>query len=198
MSNSSPNQIARLNKLKKLGIFHFTEAIEAGISQSTLSRQVLAGNVQRLAPGYYAHVELELDPQVIEYAVACKRGGEHSMIGGLTALFHYGLISEVPNQIWLVVPYSVRLQDSLYRVIRSKHDPSIGIKKHRLYRIATVERAIVEGFRYASKMGLSLVISATRTALHEGKTNEKKIYEMAINLGLKSSIEKYWEVIAAQ
>ena len=44
------------------------------------------------------------DPRTFQWNVACARFGPRSLIGGMTALFHYHLIPQVPNQVWVVVP----------------------------------------------------------------------------------------------
>ena len=96
---------AALDQLKAPGVFSLADAAAVGISQPTLSRLAAREEVIRLGDGYYAHPEGEdMAPGTFQWIVACARFGPRSLIGGMTALFHYHLIPQVPNQVWVVVP----------------------------------------------------------------------------------------------
>ena len=142
-----------LDRLKKLGVFQVADAKRVGISQSSLSRFVREKRIRSLEPRFYIHPESKLSGEELEFALACKKFGPESVIGGLTALFHYGLIEEVPGQIWIIVPYAKKSKDLLYKCIRSKTNPQEGVEDKTFYRITTLERTLVEAFRYSSKIG---------------------------------------------
>jgi predicted transcriptional regulator of viral defense system len=184
--------------LCKLGVFRTADAIDAGISQPTVSRLAMKGVLVRLEHGFYHHRDAEIDPSALDFIVACSRLGSDSTIGGLTALFHYGLIPQVPQQTWVLIPHVNRGKFVHYRIIHTKHDPKLGVEDHGDFRIVTVERAIIEAFRYATKMGYQTALTAARTALHEGKTSEKKLNETARQLGLWHVMVKNWEAITTK
>jgi predicted transcriptional regulator of viral defense system len=156
---------------------------------------VRSGSLTRLASGVYCFSDQPLEGRDRDYNVACIRCGKDSVIGGTTALFHYGLIEEVPHQIWLMVPKTTRSPASLYRVIRTTHDPKAGVIRIQRYRIATIERAILEGLSYASKIGEEIAISAARKALRTGDLDRKKLYAIAKKMKLLKSLDKYWGAI---
>lgn len=128
-------------------------------------------------------------------ALGCKLFGSTALIGGLTALFYYGLIDQAPRKIWVVVPRNKKTISSLFRCMRTGTNPKVGIDDHGTFRISNLERTIVEGLRYASKIGATTAIMAARTAIAEGRTTEVKLGKEATALGLRSVIHKYWDVI---
>src|SRR3990167_4517927 len=168
-----------LDRLKKLGVFQVADAKRVGISQSSLSRFVREKRIRSLEPRFYIHPESKLSGEELEFALACKKFGPESVIGGLTALFHYGLIEEVPGQIWIIVPYAKKSKDLLYKCIRSKTNPQEGVEDKTFYRITTLERTLVEAFRYSSKIGIRIAFRATRQAVRKKMTSLQKIYQQA-------------------
>lgn len=181
--------------LAALGLFRTKDAVGAGFSQPTISRMAAKDELIRVEHGVYYHRDAEIDLETLDFAVACLKLGPKSVIGGLSALFHYVLIPQAPSQVWVMVPQSNRAKFPQYRIIHTKHSPTIGITDHGTYRMVTVERAIAETFHYATKMGLSTAVTAARTALRERKTSEKRLFETAKVLGLKSVLIRHWEAI---
>lgn len=183
---------------KELGLFRTGDAVEAGVSQPTLSRLAASGIITRLEYGLYVHPDAEIDPSELDLAIACARLGDQSVISGLTALYRHGLISLVPDRIWIMVPPSVRSTRKLYRIIRTTNDPKIGIEDRGTYRMACMERSLVEALQYSTKIGLQTTISASRRALSQGLSTEKKIWAMAKYLGAENAFTKHWEAIVAE
>jgi predicted transcriptional regulator of viral defense system len=185
-----------LDRLKVQGVFTRAEAVAAGVSQPTLTRLAAAGELMGLGEGLYYHPETAaVDVAELDFIVACKHFGPDSIIGGITSLFHYRLITQVPGIIWVIVPPEVKTTSPRYRCLRSTHDPKIGVDDRGLYRIATIERSIVEAFAYHTKMGLSTALYAARRSIHDNLTTEKKLHETAEALGVWSYISKYWEAV---
>ena len=194
-----PNKsVALLPQLKSLGVFRVTDAKRLGISQPTLSRLLADKQITRLGSGLYMHPDSAVKAEEHDYIVACEKFGPFSTIGGMTALFHYGLIEQIPHRIWVMVPYNVRAEATLYRCIHTKTDLRIGIEVHDNYRITNLERTLVEALRYASKIGLRIALRATRTALFEKRTTLSKILAQAKALGLEKFVEKHWEAIVPE
>lgn len=190
---SPPSEI-----LRSLAIFRAADAIAAGVSQPTLSRLAADGSIVRSERGLYYHPGADLDPSEIDFAIACIKFGPRSLIGGLTSLFRHGLIPQVPDRIWVVVPSHVKSENGLYRCLRTQHEPTVGIDEHSHYRIANVERSLIEGLQFATKIGLQTVLAAIRKALAEQLTTEKKLHVMATQLGAESAFAKFWEAIATE
>jgi predicted transcriptional regulator of viral defense system len=184
--------------LRGLGVFRTADAIHSGVSQPTVSRLAMNGILIRLEHGFYHHKDADIDPSTLDFTVACIRLGPDSVIGGLTALFYYFLIPQVPQQTWVMVPHKNQGKFPQYRIIHTKQDPNIGVESHGLYRIVTLERAVIEAFRYATKLGYQTALTAARSAIQERKTTEKKLHDMAKQLGLWQVMVKNWDAITTK
>lgn len=181
-------------KLKKLIPFTLAQAEEIGITQQELSRLVKEEKIHRMERGIYLHPQANI-PREIDFQVACKKFGPESVVGGFTALFHYNLVEQIPQQTWVLVPPDKRASSKKYRLIRTKTPLDIGIVEGDGYRIVSIERAIVEAFKLASKIGERTAIHACRVAIQQRQTTIKKIGMMAKELGLDSYLTKHFEAI---
>lgn len=121
--------------------------------------------------------------------------GEKSVIGGLTALFHYNLIEQIPRQVWVLVPPTQITHTRLYRLIRTKTKLDRGVIIEKGYRIVSVERAVLEGLKMAKKIGERTAVQAARNALATRQTTEGKLGRAAKELGFDSVLTRYFEVI---
>lgn len=181
--------------LKKLGIFSSKDAHKAGISSSTLYRWIKDGDIQRLGRGRFIHSKANISHNDLEFAEACSQFGPKSTIAGLTALYHYGLIEEVPEQTWLLVPADRKTQSSRYRLLRARTNFKDGIEDRGHYRIVSVERAVIDAIKYAKKFGERIAIQSARAAIIQKKTTPQKLGDMAKKLGLYKVFATYWEAI---
>lgn len=184
-------------QLIKQGLFSTGDAEKAGISRPTISRLVQQGTLLRVGRGLYIHNRAKSSPTEIGFQIACAKFGPQSAIGGLSALFHYNLIEQVPQQTWIIVPESKTTRALGYRLLRIKTDRSVGIVKKDRYRIVSLERALVEGLKLSSKIGERTALRAVREALSRRLTTEKKLGEMAKALGLLSAVTRHAEAIFA-
>ncbi len=184
------------DSIKDLGIVTAKQIQKKlGISQPTLSRWVKSGDLLKLSHGFYAHPKFEIPPEELDFAVACAKFGPKSTIGGLTALFHFGLTEQPPAHVWIVVPPIKAYSNAYYRTLRTKTSSNLGIDTSKFYRITCIERTIIEALKFSTKIGLRVAINAARTALRDGKTTEKKLGEMAKKMKSRAVFEKYWESI---
>ena len=179
-----------------MGVVSLSQAMKQGLSKPAITRLCASEQLQRVGMGFYIHPDSKADPKTYDFVVACKRFGKTSVIGGLTALFYYGLIDQAPRKVWILVSPDQKTISTLYRCVRTRTDPKVGIEDHGLFRITNLERTIIEGLRFASKIGTRLAIKAARTAISDGRTNEMKLAKEATALDLRNVIEKYWDVIA--
>ena len=182
------------SKIKKLGIFTLAQAVKIGLSQQDISRLIAVQRLKRVERGIFLHPEAELD-QDAGFQIACAKFGRESAIGGLSALFHYGLAEQVPGQIWVLVPPKKRSSVRGYKLIRTKTKLTRGILEEKGYRISSVERAVLEGLKFITKIGERTAIKAAREALAKRKTTELKLGKAAKDLDLELVLIKYLEVI---
>lgn len=182
-------------KIKKLGVFTLAQAEALGITQQALSRLVKAGRIKRVGRGIYLHAKATVS-QDVGFQIACAKFGSESAIGGLSALFYYGLAEQVPGQVWVLVPQDKRSMERGYRLIRTKVDLDKEITEKHGYKIATVERAVLEGLKLSSKIGERTAITAARKAIAKRLTTESKLGKAAQELGLETVLARYFEAIA--
>lgn len=181
-------------KLKKLGIFTLSQAEDLGLSQQELSRLVAAKKLKRVSRGIYLHPEADLEVDV-GFQIACAKFGPEAAIGGLSALFHYNLTEQVPGHTWIVVPAERKTRESRYKLIRTKVSLDKCIVTEHGYRIVSLERALLEGLKFITKVGARTAVRAARDALAKRQTTELKLGKAAKELGLESVLTKYLEVI---
>jgi predicted transcriptional regulator of viral defense system len=187
---------SKLNTLKNRGPLTSKELQKyLKVSQPTISR--LIKNCVLCKYGYrlYVHPDWSIPPDKADFAIACAKFGQSSAIGGLSALFHYGLLNQPPHQIWVIVPPEKVNHNDLYRTIRTKTSAKHGVDVFKFYRITNIERTILEALKFASKIGLHTAMTAARIALQRGLTSEKNLGELAEKLGLQSILKKHWEAI---
>ena len=182
------------SRIKEIGIFTLAQAKDIGLSQQSLSRLVAAKSLKRVAHGIYLHPDAELD-QDVGFQIAFAMFGPEAAIGGLSALYHYNLAEQVPGHVWVIVPPGKRTNAKGYRLIRTKVNLDRGIISEKGYRIASVERAVLEGLKFITKVGERTAIKAAREALANRNTTERKLGKAARELGLESVLAKFLEII---
>ncbi|MEQ1764010.1 MAG: AbiEi antitoxin N-terminal domain-containing protein [Pyrinomonadaceae bacterium] len=180
--------------IKQNGIFTLAQGKEFGLSQQAISRLVAAKDLKRVGRGIYLHPDARLDRDV-SFQIASAKFGPKAAIGGLSALYHYNLAEQVPGQVWVLVPPGKRTRVRGYKLIRTKTRLDREIVDEKGYRIVTVERAVLEGLKFITKIGEKTAIKAAREALANGQTSELKLGRAAKDLGLESVLTKYLEVI---
>lgn len=177
------------SKIRKLGIFTLAQAKDIGLSEQSLSRLVAANKLNRVAYGIYLHPDAE------GFQIAFAKFGPEAAIGGLSALYHYNLAEQVPGHVWVIVSPGKRTNAKGYRLIRTKVDLDRGIISDKGYRIGSLERAVLEGLKFITKVGERTAIKAAREALANRNTTERKLGKAARELGLESVLAKFLEII---
>lgn len=180
--------------IKKSGIFTLAQAKEIGLSQQDISRLVASKDLKRVGRGIYLHSNAKLDRDV-GFQVAFTKFGPEAAIGGLSALYHYNLAEQVPGEVWVLVPPAKRTRMSGYKLLRTKTSLDKEIVDEKGYRIVSVERAVLEGLKFITKIGERTAIKAAREALANRQTSEIRLAKAARELGLESVLAKYLEVI---
>ena len=184
-----------LSELASTPLFRLADAIKLGFSQPTIARAVARGELIRLEHDLYRHPESKLNLAAEEYAVACAHFGSEAAIAGLTALFHYSLTDQAPRQIWINVPTRKRTRNPRYRLLRTQIATDVGVVSEEFFRITTIERTLVEALRHATKIGLETALRACRQSFIDEKTTPQRVLQMARDLGIETSVLRYWESI---
>ena len=186
----------QVSQFKKLGVFTLDQAKGLGFDQPSVSRLVKAGKLNRVGRGLYLHPKAQVGREV-GFQIACAKFGPKAAVGGLSALFYYNLIEQVPQQTWVLVPPNTLSRLKGYRLMRTKTDSNAWVLDKNGYRIVTVERAIVEGLRFATKIGERTAIGAAKRAISMKLTTMQKIGKAATELGLIAPVQRFFEAIVA-
>jgi predicted transcriptional regulator of viral defense system len=182
-------------QIKKLGVFTLAQGKAAGISQQDISRLVAKRDLVRLGRGIYLHPKASLDKDV-GFQIAYSKFGPGSAIGGLSALYHYNLAEQVPGELWVIVSPEKKTRETGYKLIRTKTRLDNQIKDEKGYRIVTVERAVLEGLKFITKIGERTAIKAAREALAQKTITEVSLARCANELRLETILAKHLQVIA--
>ncbi|SRR5690606_21278032 len=182
------------SKLKELGIFTLKQGKEIGLSQQDISRLAATKELKRVGRGIYVHPNAKLNSDV-GFQIAFAKFGREAAIGGLSALYHYNLAEQVPGEVWVLVPPGKKTKAKGYKLIRTKADLEKEIVDEKGYRIVSVERAVLEGLKFITKIGERTAVKAAREALAGRRTTELKLAKAAKELQLESVLAKYLEVI---
>lgn len=182
------------SKLIKKGVFTLNDAEQIGVPQYAVSRLVKAGKLKRVGRGLYLHENAAAGADTT-FEIAYAKFGPTSAIGGMTALFHYNLIEEVPSQTWIVVPPNIWTKEKGFRLMRTKSGTEIGIIEENGYKIVSIERALIEALKFSTKIGLRVAIKAVRTAIKDKHTTMTKLRKMAADLKLESVLARNLESI---
>ena len=192
--------LKKINNLKGLGVFTAKEARDLfSISQPTLYRLKQEGLIESLARGLFIHSSAKVEHENLDYIIACKIFGDEAVIGGLSALFYYNLVEQVPLNIWILTPPSKtkNIVHKKYRLIRTKLSLKVEVKKKNQFKIVSLERALIEGLKHESKIGEGVVFRAIKKALQNQLTTEAKLARVARKLKMINILEKKWELIVA-
>lgn len=186
-----------LKKLSKQSSFTLKEANKIGVSHPVLLRLVREQKVTRLQRGIYSVTGSELPGNEGDFSRAHKKFDGKGVIGGLTALSHYHLVDEISTKIWILVPPTVRTVDKKYRLLRTTKDLNVGVRNFKNYQIVSIERALVDGLIYSSKIGERIVITAILRAIKTKKTTAQKLFEIAKKLDAMPILNKHWQLVLA-
>lgn len=185
-----------LKLLQPLGLFKLSQAKEVGVPQSSLSWLVSKGEVIKIGPDAYHHKEIRINPDEEDFAIACLIFGDNAAIGGASALFYYNLIEQIPNQVWVLVNPQTTTHNKMFKLIRTKSSLEIGVDTHKWFRITSIERTIIDTFRFRTKLGgVEMAVRAARLAIREKQVTSKSLLKTAKELNWSKQFLNYWEAI---
>ena len=181
------------NKLSP--VFTLKQAIESGLSRRQVESKVAEGTFLKVGHGLYLNPNSGISAEYADFIAACEKLGENSYVGGLSALFYYGLIDTPPQQIWVVVYHTKRTVEKKYKLIRTRKIYEYGIVNRDNFRICDINRAVVDAFRYSSKIGTRTAFTSAVRAITDKKTTVSEILKTAKNLECEKMMKKHINTI---
>lgn len=177
--------LKQLEDISVDGVINRAAANKLGITGYTIYRLAQRGDLIKLSRGVYRTNQTIATEEYLEkheYIAASMRLGPKAFITGPTALAYYSLIDTDPTKIWISVPLSTRSQETLYRLIRTAASPTVGVCDKTGFRIASIERAIVDTLRLQRIFQKEIGFSAALNALRKQETTQQKLLECARKL----------------
>lgn len=173
------------------------ELIELGLSDSTLSRWVQEGKLNRVARGIYSCEE-----DILDVMFLLQQKYKKAIFSHESALYLHDLTDRIPDVHTMTVPrkYNVKVGEMtpvIFRYIDEKiHDLGI-IKAYTPFgnqvKVYDVERTICDIIRSETKMDKYIVNVALREYARKGKF--AKLMFMAKQMGIEKVVLKKMEVL---
>lgn len=156
--------------VKKGGVLRASQATALGIHSRVLQALREQGRVVLVARGIYALSRLQpnTDPKLIELAVREPR----AVVGLLSALEIHGILKSKTKRLQLVVPRGKRYPKLSHTPIQcfalAVKDCNKGTERRRVgavhVSVQTIEKAVVDCFRFRNKIGLTYALQALTCA----------------------------------
>ncbi|MCA8893570.1 MAG: AbiEi antitoxin N-terminal domain-containing protein [Hyphomonas sp.] len=186
------HEIARAFELRKMGI-----------SATTISRAVEAGDILRIGRGLYQAADAETDLHMNLSEVA-KRAPK-AVICLLSALAFHGLTDQLPRKVWFAIgakdwtpkiPYPpirmVRFREPYYSEGVETH--VIGGTKVKMY---SIPKSIADAFRNPKLVDRSVAIECLRSALEQKKARPGDLMSAANAFGAGNLMRPYLEALTS-
>lgn len=174
-----------LTLARRAGIARARDFEALGVPRTTLNRLVDDGELVRPARGFYqlADADISASHSLAEAALAAPK----AVVGLLSALRFHGLTTQLPHEVWLLMPSKAWAPTSppvKLRILRAG-DSSLraGVEHHSIdgvsVPITSPAKTIVDCFKYRSRVGQDVAIEALRDGLKSRKATHAEIGRLA-------------------
>jgi predicted transcriptional regulator of viral defense system len=189
--------------LRTRGLMRARELRAEGVTPTTLSRMLEAGEVVRLGRGLYQLADADVDTQH-ELAQAAKRIPK-GVICLTSAIAFHGLTDQLPRRVWIAIgprdwaPTADRPPLRIVRMAKSLLDADV--ERHDIegveVKIFSAARSVVDAFRHERSVGRNLAIESLREALRQRAATPAEISNLAARHGAWSKVRPYLEALTA-
>lgn len=203
-SGSDQTVAAKVRRLLgERGLMRSTELRAQGVTPSTISRMVEAGDVVRLGRGLYQLSDASVDSRH-ELALAAKRVPK-GVICLVSALAFHGLTDQLPRRVWMAIgsrDWRPTVDYPPLRIVRLSPD-LLGqdVERHSIdgaeVKVFGAARSVIDAFRWERTVGRNLAIESLREALRQRKTTPAQLAETAARLGAWAKMRPYLEALTA-
>ncbi len=195
----SPIDITTL--FKDIPILRSHELEKSGIHRSILSRYVAEGKIKRLRRGLYCLPDYR-QTEYGDLAIVTKQIPE-ALVCLLSALRFHELTSQSPHEIWIALDrkaHTPKLESPELRIVRFGSASlaegfEIQVLEGVPVRITSIEKTIVDCFKYRTKIGLDVALEALRVAITKKLLNRDELWRFAKIDRVTSVILPYLEAL---
>lgn len=186
------HEIARAFELRKMGI-----------SATTISRSVEAGDVLRIGRGLYQAADAETDLHMNLSEVA-KRAPK-AVICLLSALAFHGLTDQLPRKVWFAIgakDWTPKIPYPPIRMVRFREPYySEGIETHVIggtkVKVYSIPKSIADAFRNPKLVDRSVAIECLRSALEQRRARPGDLMSAANAFGAGRLMRPYLEALTS-
>ncbi len=151
--------------------FSTSEAHSLGVSASLLAYYCKQGKVKRICHGVYEPLETVINPYS-DVEILVKKNIEFT-ICLLSALQIHEFTTQLPNSLWIAVPYGARIpkaENVALSCIRLTEAPyRHGVEERELYgmpiKVYSAAKTVADCFKFRNKIGLDVALEALREGL---------------------------------
>lgn len=187
------NDIIKIFK-KNQGYARMKMLKEAGIHTRTVASACNDGIIEKIKPGLYKLVDYPWDE--LDGLVAVYTAYSSAIVCLTSAAEYYGLTTFNPPEISVAVPhYASRLKIAYppvkvyYFTEKQYSEEVITVKsKSGIFNIYSVEKTIVDLFRYRKKIGDDIVLECLRNYLKKNKNNVNRLIACAKRFGVSEKL----------
>ena len=191
-----------LQLLKREKLMSSAQAEAHGATRATLSRLVQDGALQRVARGLYAVADADLDGR--NSLVVVQRRIPKGVICLISALDLHGLTTQIPNQVWVMVPHKSWRSNLEYPAVQLVYSSEVALAHGttlrkidgQSVRVTTAAKTVADCFKYRSKVGLDVAIAALRDFLRQRGRSMDELWQAAEVDRVTSIMKPYAEALA--
>ncbi|WP_084396908.1 type IV toxin-antitoxin system AbiEi family antitoxin domain-containing protein [Henriciella aquimarina] len=204
MSATTSTQRNRLlSYLERHEIARAFELRSIGVSATTISRAVEAGDIIRIGRGLYQAADNEPDLN-INLAEVAKRAPK-AVICLLSALAFHGLTDQLPRKVWFTIgahDWPPKIPYPPTRMVRFREPYySEGIETHPIggtrVRVYSIPKSIADAFRNPKLVDRSVAIECLKSALEQRKARPAELMLAANDYGAGKRMRPYLEALTS-
>ena len=190
-----------IGAMRQRGALRTGEILSMGIHAEQLRRWVAQGHVSRVSRGLYflPGEDMGENRSLIEVCTAIPR----AVACLFTALRFHRLTTQNPSEVWIALPKGQRTphrEDVQLRVVHLA-EPAYTLEQERhelprgTIRVYSLERTLVDCFRFRNTVGVDVFLEATRQAIRERRVSMEHVYELAVRYRVGNAIRPYLEAM---
>jgi predicted transcriptional regulator of viral defense system len=184
-------------------LFKASEARDAGVHTSALTRLTREGVIERVGRGQYRLVGREITQH--HALVLASAAVPDGVICLLSALVFHRVGTQLPPDVWIARgrgTWQPRIAYPPLRVVRfSKEALTVGIEEHRLegrtVRIYSLAKTIADCFKFRNKIGLDIALEALTETWRGRRVRIDEIERYARICRVHNVMRPYLEALAA-
>jgi len=191
-----------LDQARRHGLIRSRDLSNQGIPRIAFTRLVREGALQRVGRGLYALPSRYVSVHGTLAEVASKY--PQSVICLISALQTHQLTTQVPSEVWLGIPnkaHAPKLEYPPLRLVRLS-EPALtqGVEVRHIdgvpVRITTIERTLVDCFKFRNKIGLDVALEALTDAWHAKRINMDELWRLATSFRMANVMRPYIESLS--